>query len=224
MKKNILFLAFLAITLSSIFFIQCHKGCESKNLGELKFSPTDLAIVPYNGTEHLIFRDSLGDSICYDSTGIRSTQERWPIYETGDPECPGDNYYCDVNYTHFNTHLEGNIHQSMIWFDLEFIPFSANMKKNIYFHVFYQKTKTWFFSGDFNFENLALYNTSQSDAIVFSINDSLMIGPRKFYNVYILEQIKKPDKAENLKYLYYTISNGIVGFKTEEGHLWYLSL
>jgi len=45
-----------------------------------------------------------------------------------------------------------------------------------------------------------------------------------FYNVYVLKQIIKPDKDENLQYVYYSVSKGVVGFRTEEGHLWYLAL
>jgi len=231
MKKNILFLAFLAIALSSLFFfIQCHKGCESKYLGELKFSPTDLAIVPYNGTEHLIFRDSLGDSICYDSTSIRSSQYYYRINDFSNDKCPGNFYNCELNYTDF----VGYNYFTNISTDVHFNPFSTNMKKYIYISICYLKTQKWYFEGYFNFDNLKLYDITVSDiytsgalapfASISSFNDSLIVGPRKFYDVYKLKQIIKPDKIGNIQFVYYTISNGIVGFKTEEGHMWYLSL
>ena len=60
MNKRILtpiFISFFFLT-----FIQCKK-CDPKELGVAFFSQTDLNIVPYIGTETLIFKDSIGDTI-----------------------------------------------------------------------------------------------------------------------------------------------------------------
>ena len=61
MKFFILILTFFTILIMA--FSSCKKNCESNNLGNVSFTPTDLQIVPYKGTETLIFKDSLGRCI-----------------------------------------------------------------------------------------------------------------------------------------------------------------
>lgn len=44
-------------------FIQCKRDCNTEKLGDFRFSQADLKIVPYNGFENLIFKDSNGDMV-----------------------------------------------------------------------------------------------------------------------------------------------------------------
>lgn len=60
--KKILIIIVVSLTLLNA---QCKNDCESKKIGDLNFTQDELNIVPYNGTETLVFRDSLNDSILY---------------------------------------------------------------------------------------------------------------------------------------------------------------
>ena len=67
--------------------------------------------------------------------------------------------------------------------------------------------------------HLLIYIFSQEergDTIAF--NDSTFVGPNKFYSVYTL----KPYNGGSINTAYYNTSKGLLGFKTEEGLLWYL--
>lgn len=205
----------------SLLSTQCHKDCVSEKLGEIRFTQNELNIVPYDGTETLVFKDSINDSIIYIGTGRNSKYTFDVRHEFPDNyECPGNYYNTEINYTKF----EGT-NNSKILIDLYMdSPFLGNLKKYIYIRISYNNIDTWYFDGEMIFDATNVQNASPSNACVLAFNDSLIIGSNTFFNVYTLMQIILPNNLKNLQVIYYTFSNGIVGFKTEEGHLWYLAL
>lgn len=44
-----------------------------------------------------------------------------------------------------------------------------------------------------------------------------------FNKVYTLQQLEEPDRVKNLQYVYYSLIDGVVDFKTKEGHLLFFS-
>jgi hypothetical protein len=224
MKNNICFITFAAICL--LMLTQCHKKeCNMESLGNITFTETDLSIIPYTGLEELIFRDSLGDSVIYNS-GIRFSNYDNYVYENFDPQniadCWGDYYKTEQNFTYFYKPANGiGVEVSIAVGN----PFK-DTNNYIYIGITYTKTQSWSFGCAFVFDSLKLSNTATplyGNGSIAGYYDSIAIGPDMYYSVYSLVQNTDPLHSENLKTVYYSISKGIVGFKTEEGHLWFLS-
>jgi hypothetical protein len=80
----------------------------------------------------------------------------------------------------------------------------------------------WTFEGQFEFDLLKLFALPppSNHSVVFS--DSLVIGPTKYYNVHTLIQDTAVTNSGNLSRVFYNVSKGVIGFKTEQGHLLYL--
>jgi hypothetical protein len=222
MKKIIWLLVF--VILSCPIFIQCHKNeCKSEYLGDVRFTETDLKINPYKGTERLVFKDSIGDSICYDS-GVRYSNYNLPIYEYFDlnnPEaCRGDYYELERNYAQFNEVESTGFIKIVLNFDNPFIYH----EKSINLQIDFGHNPSWYFNCEFDFDSLEIFESARHypTGSILSYNDSIIIGPITCYSVYVLMQNSEPVNVENLKTVYYSINNGIVGFKTVQGHLWFL--
>jgi len=211
--KRFLVLAALML-LCSLTFVQC-KRCHDKFIGELDFTPTDLNIVPYNGAVKLIFKDSLGDSIIYQGTGRHSDIIN-PYHETyHDDPCFGDYYTYEQNYTDF--YSNGSDGEIRIYLTRYFkTAFSSPEGKSFDLSISYNKSGSYFFNSSFYFDDLKL--SEFRDNTIMAINDTLQLGPKTFYSVYTLD-----DGYTNLNIAYYSVSEGLVGFKSNDGHLWYLA-
>ncbi len=227
MKKIILTITLAG--LSILMFLSCHKDkCDSDYLGQVAFTEEDLKIVPYNGTETLVFTDSLGNTMSFIGQGRFSRlfdNKHFQYYDPGyDPDfCVGDYFDTETNYTR----LSGDIIKDFyIRINLSMNsghPFHQNIEKIIVFTVAYlYESKKYFFSTSFYFNVPILTNPLFDNESSIIYKDSLMLDKKYYSSVYVLEQLQDPYGLKNLKYLYYTIKEGIVGFKTKEGHLWYL--
>ena len=138
-------------------------------------------------------------------------------------QCMGDYYYTE------NAGAEFQINNTnyMIWTNLSMDdgnPFHQNINKYINILVTYQYTSTvYIFNCVFSFNAQQIINP-EYNSIGILFKNNLTVGSKMFYSVYVLEQKKGISGGdENIKYVYYTINNGVVGFKTYEGQTWYLS-
>jgi hypothetical protein len=222
MKKIIIILS-LGI-FYNLIFNSCKEKCESNNLGKVSFTQEDLKIVPYKGSEILSFSDSLGNVLNFNE-GKRRSNYNEIIYEYPSSEvddCKGDYFYPEINYTNFL----GEGLNSFILVNLNMDrgnPFNQNINKFIVINVVFSDTRIWNFNCGFNFYTLKIFKNIDTTKSMLSYKDSLVIGQKKYFSVYVLKQIKDPETSNNLQYVFYTINNGIVGFKTKEGHAWYLN-
>jgi hypothetical protein len=211
--KKIFFLLTL-ITFYILIFNSCKKNCESENLGTFKFTSTDLQIIPYQGKDSLIFSDSLGNLITYNGIGRGSVEDyhdQYPNLNNNPNFCIGDYFYTESN----EIDLFGKNYPFGITIDLDMdsgSSFGQNIKKFFSLGISYEDIKFWHFGILINFDGLKLIDSN------ISLKDSLKIGPKTFYSVYVLTQ-----NNDNLKTVFYTISQGVVGFRTNNGHTSYLS-
>jgi hypothetical protein len=215
--KKIIFISVIALTLLSA---RCNKDCESEKLGELVFTQDELNIVPYNGTETLVYKDSLNDSIVYTGAFRKSNEiTYYQNYNTPASNCPGNYYKAYDNITQFNGQNNSIINIALSITS----PFLGNIEKKMGIAISFINSDTLYFNGVFAFNPTGIFNITPSNAIVLSYNDSLILGPKIFYNVYTVKQVHEFSPSTNFQILYYTNINGIVGLKKEDGHLWYLS-
>ena len=149
MKRKILFPIITIISL--LIFIQCKK-CHNKFLGNIDFTQTDLNIVPYNGTENIIFKDSIGDSLYFHS-GFRQVgaYQKVPIHSYEQDQCEPDFYYYANNYTYFK---EGN---NDFGLDLELSFMNYGSIKSFHLQIHYADSQNWFYDGNFTFANLHIF-------------------------------------------------------------------
>jgi hypothetical protein len=218
MKRVILLIVFFILCI--LTFNHCKK-CKTKQLETLLYSTTDLKINPYNGTEKLHYIDSIGDSIIYYPNGRKDSLVRGSS-RNEDRDCPPEYWrYSEANDTKFTG---DNLHE-YIEVKFQFFSYMSEpevIRKGIEIDVCYQDSQFWYFTGSFEFDNLNLSNINTTYSEVAAFNDSIFIGPTKHYNVFTLIQNKTQSANQNLKTVFYNISEGIVGFKTDTGLLWYL--
>ncbi len=215
------FLTLIALTiLILLVYISCDK-CKSDELGFIEFTTADHAIVPYTGNETLVFKDSLTNQLDFNS-GSRTSIYEIPRYENPDPSvsCHGDVYYVEGNYTEFSAGFPYGISLYLTYGD----PFADPIKKYIFIKVFFSDTsEKWYFGCKFEFNDLLLSNTESSSGNILVHSDTLLLGTHEYYSVYTLRQNSVSSDYDNLQYLYYNTAQGILGFKTVDGHLWCLS-
>jgi hypothetical protein len=222
MKKVISLSTVLTYVL--ILAISCSKDkCVQHDLGHIYFTLTDLQICPYKGNEILVFKDSLGNTLTYKGIG-RSSDYNRTDYENPSPEpdiCKGDFFNTEANYVEF----QGTSNYDIILINLtmdEGKPWHQNIKKYISININYDGYVGCFFLQASYFDSLRLYKYDTTKCIL-TFKDSLKIGLKKFNSVYILRQIEGYPAVENLQYVFYTIKEGVVGFRTERnGTTWYL--
>ena len=208
MKRFLLLLMFAI--LFSVAFIQC-KRCKDKSLGENDFTSSDLSVVPYNGNEKLVFNDASDDSVLYSGAGRSSVIINSQDAAVGD--CAGDYFYYEMNHTQFLTAIN---HRSI---DL-YLSFADSVPTNIYksfvISLDYPGLTEGHFQTHLFFNDLKL-NEIRPGGRIKAFNDSIDIGPKKFYSVYTLN-----DENDTNKIVYYSFHKGVVGFVTAGGHLRYL--
>lgn len=189
------------------------------------FTENDLKIVPYTGLETLIFKDSVGDSLtmqkAYKTGRFSLYNNKYYEHYFDEGECVPNFYFVERNFTAFcnkdtTAHIETDIYIDN--------PFADSLKKHIAIEVSFQDSQHWYFSGSFFFNSNALYDREPQESFIVQYNDSLIIGSKVFKKVYTLQQLKDPYGLKNLQYVYYSLIDGVVGFKTKDGHLLFLYL
>jgi len=222
MKKYIaiLLLSFLVIQI----FISCQKNCESNLLGSVRFSQTDLNIIPYQGNEQLIYISSSGSQIIFNG-GNRVSHygtdgDQWVEFPGSDDYCPGNFYYTERNGIKFYATVSG----SWMGFEMGMTdPFNNPVKKYFGISVTVLDSIYWYFGSSYRFDSLNLYDVKPPYEIICA-NDSVLIGSKVFYNVYVFQtgsDYHYPTVG-NLKTVFYSLSQGIVGFQNENGKTWHL--
>jgi hypothetical protein len=206
--KKIIFILIIA-GLCIFIFKQCKKdSC----LGTLKFSDEIINSIPYHGGEHLVFRDSLGDS----TTFIIEN----PIYSfIKRTELNNNDYYmiesCVISPINIYFQFNLDPYESPNQIVFRIASFCFNNHSEI----------KYFFGGEWKYESGKLYQSEPASKITY--NDSITIINKTFYSVYDLEGYAyNGDSTEVYSDIYYSIQQGIVGVKTMNGNgkvrRWYL--
>ncbi len=194
-------------------------------LGTYKFSSADLAILPYPTSDPLVFKSNEGDSIVFNSRGRESSVKavwKYPLNPTG---YQGDYYSCEANSAGF---ISKN--SDVLTFQLYFSnPFTQpTIQKFMSLGLAADNSGTCSYGAVFRFDGGMLFSylpdsSFHSGGYIKAIDDSLKLGPVYFKNVYELV-------APGFTYycpaifsrVYYTVKEGVVGFRKSTGKTWYL--
>lgn len=194
-------------------FLILQYGCDNCNTtdeGDFKLANEDLQIVPYNGTETLIFKNPAGDSVVFYGAGRHSNLDQ--RYRSCDynTDCCDFVYYIEIERTIFAAS-----NNSRMYFRLERERDSFN---NFGISISCSDNLVFNFFENYKFNSNGIFCSTSS---IIVTNDTLTIAGKEFYSVY--EFKRNNCNTPELPIVYYSLTQGIVGFKTIENVEWYLS-
>jgi hypothetical protein len=216
-------LIFFLFSLSAILFISCQNKCQNSQVADLKFSDEELKINPYTGKERLTYFSSANDTIVFQE-GDRSSMSQKYLTDPNSPEsaCRNNYYYGEVNYMYKNS--ENSFFT--ITLSYKYTDFYKNdLKKVFLLNIGIKKLDASFY-GSFTFGQDTLMNgTSISSDSIVDFQMTKVIGPNTFYEVYELQGQKEgPKDTAWISIVFYSIKQGLVGFQTNNGNVFYSSL
>jgi len=211
-----------------LLLVTCRKkdsSSSASSLGSYSFTASELAILPYPTFDTLIFKSTEGDSIIFKYSGRNSVMKTY--YEKPDnPSGYQGNYYnCEVNSTGF---VSPN--SDYIIFNLHYLdPFLGNTGVKYFdMGLVTSNNASCILSAEFRFEADTLISYMpdaqfKTGGYVKGLYTSLVIGPRLFENVYELTgPILTAYCPVYISMVYYSISQGIIGFSQNTGKTWFL--
>lgn len=220
------------LLLSLLICVAALCSCKKKDnnsspscLGTIKFSSPDLGILPYPTKDPLVFKSNQGDSIIFNFRGRESSMKtvwKYPLNPSG---YQGDYYSCEANSTGFISE-----NSDVLTFQLYFSnPFTQpTILKYISMDLAVENSGTCSFAAVFRFDGGTLYtylpdSSFHSGGYIKAVDDSLKLGPVYYKNVY---ELVAPDFTYYCQSwftrVYYTIKEGVVGFRKSTGKTWYL--
>jgi len=217
MRKTVLLLLFVTITM--LMFVQCKK-CKSKQLDDKNFTDLERQIIPYNGTETLVFKNLNGDSICFTGQGRTTRMNSNVEYpDHHEDECAGDRRNSEsINVTFRCGNTDSTI-SIVLYFIKPFGEFE-NLKIIIFdcSNIFDNFYAIYGFYGDTILNTHLYYDcTYNYNYNITGYFNSLTLANKTYSNVYEFMIFNGHGRT-----LYYTRLQGIVGCKEMSGIIWYL--
>jgi hypothetical protein len=195
-----------AILFLAVIFQQYSCRCpHTTDEGSFYLTGEDKSVIPYSGNVTLTFKNLSGDSLIFSSHGRNSTMIELNTPDNNNDDCLKS--YCEVERDEIWITSDSN--------PQDFLRLSLSRNKNYFtrFSIYsYMNSIPNCHVNDGCYVNAMNFYYSK-DSLITPM-DSIIIGSRIFYSVYKFQ-------SEN-NVLYYTISQGIVGFKEVEGQDWYL--
>jgi hypothetical protein len=215
MKRIVLLIMVLA--LGMLLFVQC-KRCKSEQLEDKVFTLQELAIVPYDTGEKYVFKNSSNDSMIYTVTS-RNSNMVGPCYEN----YANDDAKCKMDYCYIENNQGAIVdteHAGAIQFKLYYItPYGTFTFLNaIHLRIEFTTDQHRIFEGKYYFDEQNLSEQYPEYGEILAFDSTMSLGPKTFNSVYTLFH-----NYYSLETVYYNFSQGIVGFKSSDDHLWYLA-
>ena len=219
MKQLLFFLFFL----SAILFISCQNKCQNSQVADLKFSDEELKINPYTGKERLTYSSSANDNIVFPE-GDRYSIEQKYFTDPNSPEsaCKNNYYYGETNSMYKN---DGNSVFNIILIYNYTDFYRSDLRKRFDLYIFIRKLNASF-NGSFIFgQDTLMRDISNNYDSIVDFQMTKVIGPRTFDKVYELYAHNEGAKDTAwIPTVFYSIKQGLVGFKTNNGNIYYSSL
>jgi len=185
-------------------------NCDTTDEGDFKLTTEDLQIVPYTGTETLKFKNQAGDSVIFYGAGRHSDLDQRYSGCDYNTDCCDYIYYIEIEWTIFAAS-----NNSRIYIRLEKDRYALN-----HFSIIIKCSDNLVF----NYSESLKFNANNiycSPSYILTPYDTLTIAGKEFYSVY--EFTANNCNGPALPIVCYSLTQGIVGFKTVENESWYLS-
>jgi len=199
-------------------------GCVETNMGKISFTPQEKLIQPYRLGDSLVFfnavQNKLATFTCTDQAffyqNISENDPDNPWY----PGCLGNYYTTEASYTKFYNSFKKTI---QIWMTTG-NPLDTTLRENsIRFIISVQGDSIHPFDGLYAFRADSLFNYPHFPAAHIEMYyDTINISGRLYHKVYLLKGSSAPNNIEKITQMYYSVSDGILQFSTNEGKLWSL--
>ncbi len=220
---NLLFLVLI------IWISSCNR-CDQHQVANFQFTKDELKINPYSGDELLIFKDFNGDTISF-PRGVRYTKYMRFYqydYETAKLDhhgCQGVYFDADINY--MSKYNEGLARSFDINLYFRYSLNNPTSDKAFELFIFITAQPHLSFHGYYYFKVDTLLNIKTNDQYnkdsIVGYHPQWTSGTKIFYNVYELYCHKgDPRDTAWISTAYYSITEGLVGFRTTFGKSWYL--
>lgn len=226
MRKSPFILLLLVIP---FFLVSCKKkdknSSNENKIGSFSFTQNELKIVPYPTGDTLVFKSPTENSVILIFLGRSTHMEQ--CFEN--PQLPvgsrGDYYDYECNCTGFKTPdscltsiLMTCVNPSQMHGEYKIVSFSLYIDTSLQcnFHC----------PCRFNQDTLLNYYDSSLLTLgyVKAFHYNITLGSKLFNSVYeLIGESREHFCSEFLSTLFYSFHDGIVGFQTNTGKLWYLS-
>jgi hypothetical protein len=203
MKPFLIKLFIISILITQV----CCNKCKTKTEGPYTLSTVDLSMIPYRGNETLVYKNLAGDSVTFIGVKRYSRIDHGDTLRKEEPLCAVAEWQYEWNFSTFSYSANGDM-----W-----VGESNNRNRRIFEIWFEFHTPI-----DFWYDNIVSINSGNfycNNNQIAPI-DSLLIGNNKYYSVF--EFYYNGCSKPALPIIYYTIAQGIVGFKTTNSDYWYL--
>jgi hypothetical protein len=227
---NIFNRIFICIMLLSILFSfnQCRKN-EGKLLGTFSFTQDELNVIPYDGGETIVLVDTTGDSIKYIVQSTRK-DEYIIVYRPGYADVDNiktvDYYKIEKNSVNADDKFEIYLTYSS--------PFNPPSMKYLCFRNvrigIHPEINPFGGYCEFNANKIIHTGQNGTHSDTYGINlyvksyDTLKLNDKYFYSVYELsESPLSKDTIDYISTVYYSMTQGIVGIKTNNNRIWSLN-
>jgi len=223
MKKQSFLLGVLVISL--LLINSCQK-CHENELSSVKFTQNELKMIPYTGNDTLLFKSATEPSLSYYGTE-RTTQsgiDYEDLKNVEETHCKGTYYYSQSSWIDFRSaHGDYNLRTEMYFTNL----FDSGYIEGIFiFGLGLNINSIRDFSGQYVFELDTLYSGKYIEGfskIIKGFYSTIQLGQKSYHNVYEFDgDYSSPNTTEWISSVYYCFSDGLVGFRTNKGKLWYL--
>jgi hypothetical protein len=191
----------------SLLIFSCSR-CKNKTFPSLSLSSSDLLLIPYVGNEKLVFADSLNDSIVLLGEGKFLTKDQHYIYDDCRSDYEAETYACI-----FHDSINTDLLQLRLGFGGDTRTYES-ITKNFFIGIF-PSNGIGEFSGVCFFNNDSIFPSPQ-----VSFKQNIQIGAQTYSYVYVLISGVSPPEKESITFVYYSVQEGIIAWKTNKRHLW----
>jgi hypothetical protein len=219
----------LLILIINVQFTGCKK-CVQNQRADLQFTQDELKIDPYTGNEILTFIGSSGDTVLIHNGSRFTSHIR--VYQYDFETAKLDHDGCQGDYFEVDNHqmmMYDDTLKTFLYIFLNFKYSWTNPSDEMFFELLFGQSKDLFifFDGRFKFNvdtllNIQTNNQYYKDSII-AFHPIWESGSNIFYNVYELYG-HQPDTRYTpwISIAYYSIKEGLLGFKTTNGATWHI--
>jgi hypothetical protein len=203
------------------------KKCVQNKIADLRFSKEELKVDPYSSNEHLTFIGSSGDTVVFQN-GFRLNNHR-RVYKYDSETAKVDHDGCAGDYFDIDEEkmmMADSTLKTNLFIFLDFLYSWSNPSDEKTFHLSfgYGKQPLIYFDGIYKFNADTLLNMKASnpkyDSIV-AFHPIWESGSNIFYDVYELFNYNSDvGNTPRISTAYYSIKEGLLGFKTTSGTTW----
>ena len=214
--------------LSLLMLAGCKKHHESNCVeidhGTVSFTPQERLIQPYRVHDSLVFiNERLNIRVTYSCTfhtsAYQVASENAPDAQ-GNIECLGNYYRVEYSLTKFYEMPKKFIFLSAV----TSYPFDTMYKENRFqVGIGFPGDSIYPFDGFYGFrEDSLFYYPHFPYAKIDQFYDTITIGRKLYHKVYLLEGTHLPANYEQIIKIFYSVSEGILGFSTNKFNAWTL--